>query len=142
MLAVRVDAQEKVAYISRTYIKNWIGKRMASYGQVRTQLINRGVLLDANCSKNLGQGSILRRSNPAVLEGKPAGRRIWLGEPGDPYEPTNNFRRGDSVVKLKTCLQGVKTSSPPRLLTERKPHLLECRVSGPYFQTPDEANDW
>lgn len=58
MLAVRVDAQEKVAYISRTYIKNWIGKRMASYGQVRTQLINRGVLLDANCSKNLGQGSI------------------------------------------------------------------------------------
>ena len=31
---------------------------MASYGQVRTQLINRGVLLDANCSKNLGQGSI------------------------------------------------------------------------------------
>jgi hypothetical protein len=57
-LDVRVEADERAAlFIGRNEMKQWVGKRFGSYTKFKTELVARGVLMDANYKKCLGAGT-------------------------------------------------------------------------------------
>jgi hypothetical protein len=56
-LYVRLEPDRRKLYLSRSTIQTWIGKGFGSYSKTRADLIEAGVLTNANARKNLGAGT-------------------------------------------------------------------------------------
>lgn len=56
-LSQRYERDSKLLFISRSHIRKWLEQRHFNYGDVKDDLIARGVLIDPNARKVLGQGT-------------------------------------------------------------------------------------
>jgi len=56
-LVIRYEIDTGHFYISRQALKIWIGKRFGSYTKLKTDLVTKGILIDANTRKCLGSGT-------------------------------------------------------------------------------------
>lgn len=56
-LYVRLEPDRRKLYLSRNAIQTWIGKGFGSYSKTRADLVEIGVLSNANIRKNLGAGT-------------------------------------------------------------------------------------
>ena len=56
-LYVRLEPDRRKLYLSRNTMQTWVGKGFGSYSKTRADLIETGVLVNANIRKNLGAGT-------------------------------------------------------------------------------------